>query len=243
MPRFARFHQAAITAACLAGLTVSAFAQNESQPTAPSAAGEDGTTRGVRVIDEAPMSSGLPGVGAGAPASTVPTFELGNANLKTDNSAGIAIQIMPGPDLQVGTRIAFRVATKKAGYLILVDVDADGKLTQIYPNRGSLLAMGGRESSNFIKAGRTITIPDIGNPLAGFEFVAAPPNGVAMVVAILSDKPVQMIDLPDVPGQFAGREAALQYLTELARSLRIPRESGALQEAKWSFDAKFYVIR
>jgi hypothetical protein len=66
-----------------------------------------------------------------------------------------------------------------------------------------------------------------------------------MVVAILSDLPVQMIDLPDVPVQFTGRAAALQYLTELARDLRVPNAaaSGALQEAKWSFDAKFYLIR
>jgi hypothetical protein len=103
----------------------------------------------------------------------------------------------------------------------------------------------GRETANRIRAGKTVTIPEAGSPLAGFEFIAAPPNGVAMVVAILSDRPVQLIDLPDVPPQFTGREEALKYLTDFARTLKIAGndDSGVLQDTKWSFDAKFYVIR
>jgi hypothetical protein len=65
-----------------------------------------------------------------------------------------------------------------------------------------------------------------------------------MVVAVLSDQPVQIIDLPDVPGQVAGQAAALEHLADFARSLRIPgSETGTLREAKWSFDAKFYRVR
>ncbi|MBX6425115.1 MAG: DUF4384 domain-containing protein [Variibacter sp.] len=152
---------------------------------------------------------------------------------------------MPGPELQVGTRIAFKVRTRKPRCLLLVDVDASGKLTQIYPNQRSLFATGARAIANRIVPGRTVTIPEAGDPLAGFEFVAAPPNGVAMVVAIHSERPVQLIDLPDVPPQFAGRDAALKYLTDFARSLKIAGadDSGALQETTWSFDAKLYVVR
>jgi hypothetical protein len=168
------------------------------------------------------------------------------ASLKAKNPAGIAVEILPRAELKIGEKIALRVATRKQGYLVLVDVDATGKLTQIYPNRRSLLAaQDGQENINLIKPGRSVTIPEIGNPYAGFEFVAAPPTGVAMVVAILSDRPVQMLDLPDVPSSLIGQGGAISYLTDWTRNLRIASgdASGRLEEATWSFDAKLYVIR
>lgn len=66
-----------------------------------------------------------------------------------------------------------------------------------------------------------------------------------MVVAFLSDKPVQMVDLPDVPVAMTGQAAALTFLTKLAGDLRIPQGNDAvrLEEPHWSFDAKFYAIR
>jgi hypothetical protein len=203
---------------------------------------EDDNTRAVRILEGSPQAAPEPSVQAAPPMSG---GELPTVQLKADNPAGLSIEILPGPELRAGAAVAFRVTSRKRGYLLLVDVDANGKLTQIYPNRNSLLGERARESSNLIKPGQTVTVPDRKNPWAGFEFVASPPEGVAMVVAILSDLPVQMIDLPDVPVQFTGRAAALQYLTELARDLRVPNAaaSGALQEAKWSFDAKFYLIR
>ena len=165
--------------------------------------------------------------------------------LKADNTAGLSVQILPGAELALGTTIAFQVTTKKPGYLILVDVDASGKLTQIYPNQRSVMALGARESSNLIKPGRAVTIPDSSNPYAGFTFVAEPPVGVAMVVAVLSDHPVQLLDLPDVLQTLAGQDEALRYLYGVTHDLRIVgSDSGdALEQATWSFDAKFYVIK
>ena len=190
----------------------------------------------------APPSAMPPPASAPAPAlSAIPPRVLARA----ENSAGVALDIFPGPEVQVGRRVTFRVAAKKPGYLILVDVDAAGKVTQIFPNRGSLLKVGSRENLNLVKPGRPITIPEAGNAYAGFEFVAAPPTGTAMVVAILSDRPVQMLDLPDVPTEVAGQPEALSYISDAARSLRIA-SAGAergLQEAKWSFDAKLYVVK
>ena len=164
---------------------------------------------------------------------------------KAENSAGVALDIQPGPEVQVGGKVTFRVSAKRPGYLILVDVDAAGRVTQIFPNRGSLLRIGSRENLNLIKPGRAMTIPEPGNAYAGFEFVAAPPTGTAMVVAILSDRPVQMLDLPDVPTEVAGQPEALNYIADAARSLRIASasESRGLLEARWSFDARLYVVR
>ena len=65
----------------------------------------------------------------------------------------------------------------------------------------------------------------------------------AMIVAILSDQPVQIIDLPDVPVTMMGQAEALSYLAKSAKELRLPQSGRGLQEARWSFDAKYYAIR
>jgi Domain of unknown function (DUF4384) len=183
-----------------------------------------------------------PRFGAPAPAATAPPPRV---LPRIENSAGVTLDIHPGPEVQVGGKVTFRVAAKKPGYLILVDVDAAGRVTQIFPNRASLFKIGSRENLNLIKPGRAMTIPEAGNAYAGFEFVVAPPAGTAMVVAILSDRPVQMLDLPDVPAEVAGQPEALNYISDAARSLRIAsaQESRGLLEARWSFDAKLYVVK
>jgi hypothetical protein len=166
--------------------------------------------------------------------------------LKADNSAGLTVEILPGTELSAGTRISLRVESRKAGYLVLLDVSAEGKLSQIYPNRTSLLApIGGREISNRINPGQPLVVPDPANPFTGFEFVAAPPAGVAMVVAILSDRPVQVFDLPDVPTPMTGRADALKYLTDVASTLRVAStaKAGQFDRPQLSFDAKFYVVK
>ena len=162
------------------------------------------------------------------------------------NPAELAVEILPGPDIALGSKVSFRISTRKAGYLILVDVDAAGKLTQIYPNPLSLAARtNGRDAQNLVKPGKPLQLPNNRDFTAGFEFVASPPFGTAMVVAILSDRPVQMLDLPDIPSALLGRASAVDYLTKLAHELRIPdaNANGTFQEAHWSFDAKFYAIR
>jgi hypothetical protein len=110
----------------------------------------------------------------------------------------------------------------------------------------SLTGAGGvRENSNFLRPGKPFRIPERANVYSGFEFIASPPSGTAMVIAILSDRPVQKVDLPDVPVFLLGSASAVDYLTKLANELRIPDASGngRLAEAHWSFDAKFYAIR
>jgi Domain of unknown function (DUF4384) len=165
--------------------------------------------------------------------------------VKVPNTAGLAMQILPGQEITAGSEVSFQVSSKKPGYLILVDVEATGKLVQIYPNPMSLRMPGVRENLNFLKPGKPLRIPDRANAYAGFNFIASPPVGTAMVIAILSDRPVQMVDLPDIPTSMLGSASAIDYLTKTAGGLRIPDPSGSgrLDEPHWSFDAKFYAIR
>jgi hypothetical protein len=190
------------------------------------------------------VMSAPPSAELGAPPKYIDLAAL-EASIRVANPAELSVEIVPGQEFAVGSRVSFQISTKKAGYLILLDVDAAGKLTQIYPNPSSLmLTSANQQHANYVKPGKPIQIP---NPAEArsFEFVAAPPFGTAMVVAFLSDRPVQMVNLPDVPVSMTGQASALTFLTKLAGDLRIPEsgEAGRLEAPHWSFDAKFYAIR
>jgi Domain of unknown function (DUF4384) len=240
------FIASSIVAAGLLGMA--ALAQAQSQAPGDNARSED-NTRAVRIIEgTAPGSTtSIQPAAPEAPAVTAPpmgNIDIRQISIKCDNAAGLDLAILPDVELATGSRVTLRIATKKQGYLVLVDIDPAGKLTQIYPNRHSLQTQEAREALNLIKPGQAVTIPNRDNPFAGFEFVAAPPTGVAMIVAILSDRPVHLIDLPDVAPPQTG-QAAFDQLADVARQLRIASENdpGTLQEPKWSFDAKLYVVK
>ncbi|NKL75113.1 trypsin-like serine protease [Rhizobium leguminosarum] len=164
--------------------------------------------------------------------------------LKSDNEAGVAVDVLPGTAVSIGDKVAMRVSTKKSGYLILVDIDASGKLTQLYPNKRSMgLKPSAKSGDNRLDPARPVVVPDARNPYTGFEYVVEGPAGVGMVVAILSDKPIEVLDLPDVPTPLVGQRAAFNYVYDLARSLRIVGDDETGAQGKWSFDSKFYRIR
>jgi hypothetical protein len=157
------------------------------------------------------------------------------------NPAGLGIEVVPGTELAVGSRVSFRITTREPGYLVLVDVDASGKLRQIYPSAASLLAPdAASEPANRIMPGEPTVVPP-----GGVEFIVSPPTGIAMIVAVLGDRPVQVLDLPDIPASLVGRAEALKFLTDSARTLRIAQAGGGRPFVRptWSFDAKFYVVK
>lgn len=161
------------------------------------------------------------------------------------NAAGVSIDILPTPRIELGQKLVVKVSTKKPGYLILVDVDATGKVTQIYPNLHSMqIPRGASETANLLEPGRPVAVPDSRNPFAHFEFIAEPPAGQGMIVALLSAKPVQVVDLPDVPRDRLDRESAAEFLLEAAGELRIaPKDRKvALVDPQWSFAATGYSI-
>jgi hypothetical protein len=194
---------------------------------------------GTAALAQAPRSvTILPDVPEAPAAMRAPDIspmrlELLNSTVKVENSAGVSVDLLPKLEVSVGSKIGFRIATKKTGYLILIDVDASGRLTQIFPNP-TAATHGLRDATNLIKPGRPLTFPQLGTPRGGANFVADLPAGIAMVVALLSDKPVQVVDLPDTP----------KYVRDQARTLKVPNpDGGRLEQPNWSIDGKFYLIK
>ena len=50
------------------------------------------------------------------------------------NTANVSLQMFPDQTAGVGTKVSFRVTAKKPGYVLLVDIDADGRMSQIFPS-------------------------------------------------------------------------------------------------------------
>lgn len=184
----------------------------------------------------------------GAPAAPAPPvsparLEALNSGIALENKAGVSVDLIPSIQVAAGSKLGFRITTKKPGYLILVDVDASGRLTQIFPSTATI-GQSVRDVPNLVRPGRALTIPQLGTPYATFEFVADAPSGLAMVVAILSDKPVQVVDLPSVPPPATAPYDTLQYVRDQTRKLKISSAAdNALEQPSWSFDGKFYLIK
>ena len=166
-----------------------------------------------------------------------------NTVMAVPNTANVSLQMNPDQSVSVGTKISFRVTTKKPGYLLLVDIDAGGKMSQIFPSP-EMIVQSQEAATNFIKPGAELLIPNSEAKKRGFEYVITPPLGEAAVVAILSDRRVQIIDLPDDTPKQPTEAEIISYLTEWTSKLRVPDPgTGKLQPSNWSFDIKKYSIK
>lgn len=177
------------------------------------------------------------------PSGTTAPAMLDLSGVTPSNQAELSVQMLPGQTVTVGSYVSFKITSKKPGYIVLVDVDVRGHLTQIYPNTAAL-ARTNRTNGNLIKPGNPLTVPLPTDPYAGVRYLVSPPNGQAMVVGILSAAPVQILDLPDVPAEILGKpDMMVAYLYKRVRELRVPDEDNQLRETKWSFDARPYTIQ
>ena len=159
------------------------------------------------------------------------------------NSASVSLEIRPSQTVNVGGKVSFGVTARKPGYLILVDVDAEGRMSQIFPTPELLAQSGGRDI-NLVKPGVEFVVPTPAARQRGFEYVVAPPTGSAVMVAILSERRVQLLDLPDLPRKLQGQAEALSYLSAWTSELRVPdNSSGKLMSNNWSFAIKSYSIK
>ena len=76
----------------------------------------------------------------------------GQTGAGQSNSANVSLEILPGPTVEVGGKVSFGVTSRKKGYLILVDVDAEGRMSQIFPTP-ELLEQSNERDINLVKPG------------------------------------------------------------------------------------------
>lgn len=147
-----------------------------------------------------------------------------------DNTAGLSVKLVAIEQdkpaaldvgaVKPGQRVAVVVATKKPGYLIILDETPDGKLTQIFPNGFSSRALPNDRKQASLAPGREITVPDPQNPYAGFVYVVDKTVGDGMISVLESDTPLGSVDPgPNGCKTFASREEGRAYLANMSREL------------------------
>jgi Domain of unknown function (DUF4384) len=162
---------------------------------------------------------------------------------KAENSSDVSIEMTTGRNVDVGTEVLFRVSVAKPGYVMLVDIDAAGKMSQIYP-RLELLSRFNGPDMNLAKPGKQLLIPSDEQKEQGFKYVVTPPIGSSSVIAILSEKRVQLLDLPDLPQDVKTQADVISSLSKWMDELRIPdAKTGKLEQTNWSIAVKPYSIQ
>ncbi len=161
---------------------------------------------------EAPENA--PGTGAAAPGrDTVQAFVTDL--FAASNAAGLTIDISTDGPMRIGDTVSFTVTSARAGTLLLLDVNPEGDLFQIFPSRLSVA-----EAAS-VPAGEAVRIPGpfatSGRPI---RIRVTEPAGDGMLLALLveSEAPVFETILPRTL-EHAPIPNATQYLYEIVQSL------------------------
>jgi TolB-like protein len=150
------------------------------------------------------------------------------------DSERIRISILPTARFHLGDEMQFRVTSQQSGYLTVLDINAQGQVSQVYP----LGTAQPGTSNGRISPGQPVTIPE---PYSGLRFTAGEPTGTGRLLAILSSHPITAAALAEAESHAA--QGSLDFadvesvITRLQRSLE-PTPSQPL----WSMSLAEYVI-
>lgn len=124
-------------------------------------------------------------------------------------TADISLAIEPSARVRLGETVVFVARSSIDGYLILLDINADGAVTQLFPNRFT-------GEDNAVRQGQTVRIPD---ERYGFDFRAIEPVGRGHLVAIIASEKVTPEGLLAANRDLATIADPQPYLDQMADSL------------------------
>ena len=132
---------------------------------------------------------------------------------------GVNVRIEPGTRLAIGSPLDIVVESDRNGHLVLLDINAAGEMTQIFPNELSL----GSGVSGTVRAGEPLRLP---GERAGFRFKATPPAGAGILLAIVSEASPQLRELVSRHKDLAVVARPSAYLVEIDEALRAGGSDG-----------------
>ena len=152
------------------------------------------------------------------------------------SGGGIRLRMDPGPRIALGAALDIVVESDREGHLLVLDVDAAGRLVQIFPNRRSLAS----GVSDRIEAGQRVALP---GERASFRFRAEPPLGPGTLIAVVSSESVRLRSLAARHKDLSVVSHPESYLVELAEILReVSTESGDDGRPGWTVAKLDYEI-
>jgi secreted trypsin-like serine protease len=156
----------------------------------------------------------------------------------------VTIVIKPGGSIKLDGKFSFEARSGIAGWLVIIDVNADGVATQIFPNEYVA-----REDLSLVQAGRTVTVP---GPGYGFDyFRAAPPLGKGRLITLVLplDFPVQSFVTATTRSKgFVPERSATGYFMNLLQQIHdliaAQRSATGARGAAWAIaDREYEIVR
>ena len=105
-----------------------------------------------------------------------------------DSSLKVSLQI-PKTTFKNGEELTFEVYSEESGFLTLIDIQPDGSIVQLLPNKTGM--------SNKINAGQSYIFPDKSRA----KLYITPPFGKDTLRAIVSKEPLQLFKKEDLEGE------------------------------------------
>ena len=131
---------------------------------------------------------------------------------KTDMQEDVQLRMNPGKEVALDTEIQVVVESNRNGWLILLDIDAAGRLTQIFPNNVSVR----NGTPEKIQAGSSVTLP---GEKKEFLFKTTPPAGVGMLIAVVSEEDARLKEVLSQHKDLSVVPRPQAYLVELGETL------------------------
>lgn len=164
------------------------------------------------------------------------------ASSVTDGRRGtVRIAVEGGAVVRNGKFYRFSVASEVAGRLVIFDANADGIVTQIFPNEHVL-----RDELSLVRKGQEVTVPGIG---WGVQFRAGPPFGKGLLIALVvpPDFPVHLlVTAPARTKGFIAERSAVGYLMNLLQQITTHATSRSATTgagAAWAITTFEYEVR
>ena len=169
-----------------------------------------------------PHKAAFPRAHATPPSSAAVTKDIlirHAERLAEETGTGVSVRIEPGAKLAIGSTLEIVVESDRDGHLVLLDINAAGEMTQIFPNELSLAS----GVSHRIRAGQSVRLPGEG---AGFQFTATPPAGAGVLLAVVSRESPQIRGIAARYKDLAVVSRPSAYLVEMGEALRVAESGG-----------------
>lgn len=172
----------------------------------------------------APEGGGAPKGGGVALTGSKLTIDKVTDLLAQGNTDKVVVEQIPPSPVHVGAKnIRFRVVSPHGGHLVLLNLNDDGKLIQLYPNQFSRKYE--TEHTGRLLAGSPLTVPD---DYYGLRFNASAPSK-GYVIALVTRDPVDFgVEIKTRAIEVIPHEEAVdKVLPKLAAALGTPANTGA----------------
>lgn len=134
----------------------------------------------------------------------------------------LSLDILPGERVPIGEAITLRIQSGATGTLMVFNIDAEGRTTQLFPNRRSAPTPSAFQAGAQVRPGSLLALP---GPADGFVLRARAPVGENILLAVIAPPGARVEDLLQRHADLGPIPEADAFFEELALRLEQARAS------------------